>query len=90
MYKNVLPAIKCPTVFATGNVSEGCDPSVGTECGYQCNTGYESDPSIQVVTCRFTGEWNLNLTNLCMGMYLMIFIYIPHANVFKSIFVSYK
>ena len=57
-------------MFATGAVSDECDPTVGADCGYQCLSNYAKDQDVSSVTCLDSGDWDRNLTNLCTRSYL--------------------
>ena len=55
--------------FATGNLSDDCNPSIGTQCGYHCDVGYSKDPNVSLVTCLSFGVWDRNLLDLCTRKY---------------------
>ena len=47
--------------------------TVGAVCdNFTCDRGYERNPAIGLLTCTDSGQWNYNLSTLCVGLYQLV------------------
>ena len=65
--------IKCPTSVPNGRLPYYCKALSGESCDdYTCNRGYRRNVSLVSLTCTESGNWNHNVSSLCLGLYICI------------------
>ena len=70
---NTILEILCTSVDLVHGTLNDCSMKVGEPCdNVTCARGYEQNATFGSPTCTESGEWNHNLSTLCIGMPLFI------------------
>ena len=61
---------ECPTSIPNGRLPYSCKAMVGELCDdYICDRGYQRNVAVVALTCTESGNWNHNVSSLCLGTY---------------------
>ncbi|XP_056013099.1 low-density lipoprotein receptor-related protein 2-like [Ostrea edulis] len=58
-------AKRCVIFHPIHHLLNDCQPTIGNECEYACNNGYQKNPDIQKIKCLSTQKWNYNSFEVC-------------------------
>ncbi|KAL3853528.1 hypothetical protein ACJMK2_017063 [Sinanodonta woodiana] len=56
----------CPAFVSNGWISSTCSRHIGDICSVNCNLGYTLTLPGMSTTCLFTGEWDTDLSTVCV------------------------
>ena len=65
-----LSAKSCPSIIPNGKLSSVCFATVGTSCGYVCNSGFRSKAEIDTIACQTSTNWSVDPHLLCSSEYI--------------------
>lgn len=57
-----------------GTFTTNCDGSLNNFCQYNCDTGYQANPSYSNIVCSMPGVWSPLTDQLCSSM---LYYYLP-------------
>ncbi|KAL5022576.1 hypothetical protein ScPMuIL_001731 [Solemya velum] len=58
----------CEAILCPASIPNGCDPTIDTICSYKCENGYTQKPSLTSLKCRSTGQWSVDIDELCQPL----------------------